>query len=73
MAAPYPPSTLVVVQGLAEPQFLVEIEAIAVCLEEIDALPVLRGRQAREQGALGQMYRDGPFAVRLMKIVQTLW
>jgi 2-iminobutanoate/2-iminopropanoate deaminase len=27
---PYPPSTLVVVQGLAEPQFLVEIEAIAV-------------------------------------------
>ena len=30
-AAPsYPPSTLVVVQGLAEPRFLVEIEAIAV-------------------------------------------
>ncbi len=28
---PYPPSTLVVVQGLAEPRFLVEIEAIA-CL-----------------------------------------
>jgi enamine deaminase RidA (YjgF/YER057c/UK114 family) len=28
--APYPPSTLVVVQGLAEPRFLVEIEAIAV-------------------------------------------
>jgi enamine deaminase RidA (YjgF/YER057c/UK114 family) len=27
---PYPPSTLVVVQGLAEPPFLVEIEAIAV-------------------------------------------
>jgi enamine deaminase RidA (YjgF/YER057c/UK114 family) len=27
---PYPPSTLVVVQGLAEPQFLVEIEAVAV-------------------------------------------
>ena len=27
---PYPPSTLVVVQGLAEPHFLVEIEAIAV-------------------------------------------
>jgi len=27
---PYPPSTLVVVQGLAEPQFLVEIEATAV-------------------------------------------
>ena len=27
---PYPPSTLVVVQALAEPQFLVEIEAIAV-------------------------------------------
>ena len=27
---PYPPSTLVVVQGLAEPRFLVEIEAIAV-------------------------------------------
>jgi enamine deaminase RidA (YjgF/YER057c/UK114 family) len=27
---PYPPSTLVVVQSLAEPQFLVEIEAIAV-------------------------------------------
>jgi enamine deaminase RidA (YjgF/YER057c/UK114 family) len=26
----YPPSTLVVVQGLAEPRFLVEIEAIAV-------------------------------------------
>ena len=26
---PYPPSTLVVVQSLAEPQFLVEIEAIA--------------------------------------------
>ena len=26
---PYPPSTLVVVQGLAEPRFLVEIEAIA--------------------------------------------
>jgi len=29
-APPYPPSTLVVVQGLAEPRFLVEIEAIAV-------------------------------------------
>ncbi|MBV9546365.1 MAG: RidA family protein [Chloroflexi bacterium] len=29
-APPYPPSTLVVVQGLAEPQFLVEIDAIAV-------------------------------------------
>jgi enamine deaminase RidA (YjgF/YER057c/UK114 family) len=27
---PYPPSTLVVVQGLAEPRFLVEIEAIAI-------------------------------------------
>jgi enamine deaminase RidA (YjgF/YER057c/UK114 family) len=27
---PYPPSTLVVVQSLAEPRFLVEIEAIAV-------------------------------------------
>jgi enamine deaminase RidA (YjgF/YER057c/UK114 family) len=27
---PYPPNTLVVVQGLAEPRFLVEIEAIAV-------------------------------------------
>jgi enamine deaminase RidA (YjgF/YER057c/UK114 family) len=27
---PYPPSTLVVVQGLAEPRFLVEIEAMAV-------------------------------------------
>ena len=27
---PYPPSTLVVVQGLAEPRFLVEVEAIAV-------------------------------------------
>ncbi|MGI9146013.1 MAG: RidA family protein [Chloroflexota bacterium] len=27
---PYPPNTLVVVQGLAEPPFLVEIEAIAV-------------------------------------------
>jgi 2-iminobutanoate/2-iminopropanoate deaminase len=27
---PYPPSTLVVVQALAEPRFLVEIEAIAV-------------------------------------------
>jgi enamine deaminase RidA (YjgF/YER057c/UK114 family) len=27
---PYPPNTLVVVQGLSEPQFLVEIEAIAV-------------------------------------------
>ena len=27
---PYPPSTLVVVQGLAEPRLLVEIEAIAV-------------------------------------------
>ena len=27
---PYPPSTLVVVAGLAEPRFLVEIEAIAV-------------------------------------------
>jgi enamine deaminase RidA (YjgF/YER057c/UK114 family) len=27
---PYPPSTLIVVQGLAEPHFLVEIEAIAV-------------------------------------------
>jgi 2-iminobutanoate/2-iminopropanoate deaminase len=27
---PYPPSTLVVVQGLAEPHFLVEIEAIAI-------------------------------------------
>src|SRR5262249_14761127 len=26
---PYPPSTLVVVQGLAEPRFFVEIEAIA--------------------------------------------
>jgi enamine deaminase RidA (YjgF/YER057c/UK114 family) len=30
VAPPYPPSTLVVVQGLAEPRFLVEIEAIAV-------------------------------------------
>jgi enamine deaminase RidA (YjgF/YER057c/UK114 family) len=29
-APPYPPSTLVVVQGLAEPHLLVEIEAIAV-------------------------------------------
>ena len=29
-APPYPPSTLVVVQALAEPQFLVEIEAVAV-------------------------------------------
>ena len=29
-APPYPPSTLVVVTSLAEPQFLVEIEAIAV-------------------------------------------
>ena len=29
-APPYPPSTLVVVQGLAEPRFLVEIEAVAV-------------------------------------------
>jgi enamine deaminase RidA (YjgF/YER057c/UK114 family) len=28
--ASYPPSTLVVVQGLSEPRFLVEIEAIAV-------------------------------------------
>ncbi len=28
--APYPANTLVVVQGLAEPQFLVEIEGIAV-------------------------------------------
>ena len=28
--APYPPSTLLVVQGLAEPRFLVEIEAVAV-------------------------------------------
>ncbi len=27
---PYPPSTLVVVSSLAEPQFLVEIEAVAV-------------------------------------------
>jgi len=27
---PYPPSTLVVVQGLAEPAFLVELEATAV-------------------------------------------
>jgi enamine deaminase RidA (YjgF/YER057c/UK114 family) len=27
---PYPPSTLVVVQSLAEPRFLVEIEAVAV-------------------------------------------
>ena len=27
---PFPPSTLVVVQGLAEPRFLVEIEATAV-------------------------------------------
>jgi enamine deaminase RidA (YjgF/YER057c/UK114 family) len=27
---PYPPSTLVVVQGLAEPRFLVEIEAVAI-------------------------------------------
>ena len=27
---PYPPSTLVVVQGLAEPSFLVELEATAV-------------------------------------------
>jgi enamine deaminase RidA (YjgF/YER057c/UK114 family) len=30
VGGPYPPSTLVVVQGLAEPRFLVEIEAIAV-------------------------------------------
>jgi enamine deaminase RidA (YjgF/YER057c/UK114 family) len=29
-AAPYPPNTLVVVQSLAEPQFLVEIEAVAL-------------------------------------------
>jgi enamine deaminase RidA (YjgF/YER057c/UK114 family) len=29
-APPYPPSTLVVVAALAEPQYLVEIEAIAV-------------------------------------------
>jgi len=29
-APPYPANTLVVVQGLAEPNFLVEIEAIAV-------------------------------------------
>jgi 2-iminobutanoate/2-iminopropanoate deaminase len=29
-APPYPPSTLVVIQGLAEPRFLVEIEAVAV-------------------------------------------
>ncbi len=29
-APPYPPSTLVVIQSLAEPRFLVEIEAIAV-------------------------------------------
>jgi enamine deaminase RidA (YjgF/YER057c/UK114 family) len=29
-APPYPPSTLVVVVSLAEPQFLVEIEAVAV-------------------------------------------
>ncbi len=29
-APPYPPSTLVVVAALAEPQFLVEIEAIAI-------------------------------------------
>ncbi|HEY0584300.1 MAG TPA: RidA family protein [Chloroflexota bacterium] len=27
---PYPPSTLVVVQGLSEPRFLVEIEAVAI-------------------------------------------
>jgi enamine deaminase RidA (YjgF/YER057c/UK114 family) len=27
---PYPPSTLVVVQALAEPQYMVEIEAVAV-------------------------------------------
>jgi enamine deaminase RidA (YjgF/YER057c/UK114 family) len=27
---PYPPSTLIVVQGLSEPRFLVEIEAVAV-------------------------------------------
>lgn len=27
---PYPPSTLIVVQALAEPQFLVEIEAVAI-------------------------------------------
>ncbi|HEV7666244.1 MAG TPA: RidA family protein [Chloroflexota bacterium] len=27
---PYPPSTLVIVQGLSEPRFLVEIEAIAI-------------------------------------------
>jgi enamine deaminase RidA (YjgF/YER057c/UK114 family) len=30
VAPPYPPSTLVVVAALAEPQYLVEIEAIAV-------------------------------------------
>jgi 2-iminobutanoate/2-iminopropanoate deaminase len=29
-AAPYPANTLVVVQGLAEPHFLVEIEGVAV-------------------------------------------
>jgi enamine deaminase RidA (YjgF/YER057c/UK114 family) len=28
-APPYPPNTLVVVQSLAEPQFLIEIEAVA--------------------------------------------
>jgi enamine deaminase RidA (YjgF/YER057c/UK114 family) len=27
---PYPPNTLVVIQSLAEPHFLIEIEAIAV-------------------------------------------
>jgi enamine deaminase RidA (YjgF/YER057c/UK114 family) len=27
---PYPPSTLVVVQGLSEPRFFVEIEAVAI-------------------------------------------
>ena len=30
VSPPYPPSTLVVVAALAEPQYLVEIEAIAV-------------------------------------------
>jgi len=34
---PYPPSTLLVVQALAEPEFLVEIEAIAVLDADVPA------------------------------------
>lgn len=50
-APPYPANTLLVVQGLAEPHFLVEIEGIAV-LEPLDSETRL-GAQAERGQSLG--------------------